>query len=735
MMGRGNDELLKYVELKKEGIVILTDISDEEKQLNVPRAEKRPVEYVMHGDRRIDNYARLSTLSNADAQEFLAQENTWTRACTTHLNPLIDTLTKEIASHTLETDTSVPIYNEGWWYYQRTWQGKEHPALFRLPDRGIRPENHELNAENGEQCVWDGNVLANGHDFFAPSTFLPSPEGNIGALCCDYTGNEHFNLRIFDIETGAILDDSVHDISPSIAWTADGKNLLITRVNNSWRPYQIWLHPLGQTDRDHLIYQEDDSRFELWLSTSRDGRWIVLTSASSMTTEVRLIDRAHPEREPILVCPRRSGLDYMVEVAGDHLLILHNANNADFDIVTAPLGSSEPEEWQTIFEAGEGERISWVEAFESFVAIGMRSGGHQEVRIMRRTTEADMQTGEIWGEPYRLDTDTGCGLDNPRHHDWTSTDFIVTEESPILPPRYTRYDIATNTAAVLKETPLEILNPERYTTTHVEVAAADGTQLPMTLYYRADLTPNGENPGLLYGYGAYEVSNDPYYKPALISLLDRGIVLAWTHVRGGGEMGRAWYESGKELNKINSFTDFIDCARWLEDSGWVGRGRLAAEGRSAGGLLIGAAINLAPELFRTVHAGVPFVDTLTTMCNPELPLTAGEWEEWGNPIESAEVYEYMKSYSPIDNVRECEYPSILVTTSLHDIRVSWVEPAKWVNVLRERTTNDPVWRPILLKADMAGGHSGVSGRYARWKEQAFEYAWIIDQLGANWDAP
>lgn len=728
------------LELRGKDAIISVETSDEAQRINAPQAEKKPVEYTTHGDTRSDDYAWLAALDDTQAREFLEAENKWTSACTAHLEPLIETLVKEIASHTLETDTSVPYLNNGWWYYFRTWQGKEHKGLFRIPDHGKRPEAHELNAENGEECVWDANILARGHDFFSATSFTPSPDGTRGALCCDENGDEHFKLRIFDIKSGAVIDDCVTDISPSIAWSADGENIFIIRFDNSWRPYQVWLHPLGQSDHDRLIYQENDPRFELYVSASRDGRWVILQSVSNTTTEIRLIDRAHLDHEPILICPRRSGLDYSVEPAGDHLLIVHNANNVDFELASAPLAPSTPEDWQPIVQTEAGERISWVEAFRDFAVLVMRSGGESRLGILRRddirkdsNVDANADGYASYSELELLPLEQGCTIELTTHDDWESTDIVYREESPVMAPRYTLYDIAQAKTSVIKSIPQEILDSGRYRVTNVSVTAEDGTELPLTLYYRADLTPDGNNPGLLYGYGAYEVSNDPYYKPSLLSLIDRGIVLAWAHVRGGGELGRMWYENGKEFNKRNTFTDFIDCARWLEESGWVGRGRLAAEGRSAGGLLIGASLNLAPELFRTVHAGVPFVDVLTTMCNPDLPLTKVEWEEWGNPLESAEIYDYIKSYSPVDNVRECEYPSLLVTTSLHDIRVSWVEPAKWVQVLRERATNDPVWRPILLKGDIAGGHGGVSGRYARWREQAFQYAWIIDQLDADWE--
>ena len=721
-----------------------------------PKADKRPVYRRHHGDKYADDYEWLRHADEKERLRLLNAENAWTRKRTRHLDSLVEDLTSEIVAHTKVEDTSVPYREGGWWYYARTTQGKQYETVYRVPDRGWRPRFEELTAECGEEMVWDGNALATGREFFSLSGFRPSPSGRFGALGFDDSGSEHFVLRIFDIERQVVIDDSMDGLGYGLAWTNDSKNVIVTKVDKTWRSWQVWLHPVGQKGNDHLIFQENDPRFEVSMSQSRDGRWIVIHSSSPTTTEVRLLDRANPYSEPILVCPRTPGLDYNVEPAGDHLLVVHNANAKDFEVAMAPLGDSGPDQWECVLAAEPGERIIWADAFRDFAVISMRSGGRTELRVMRRIESmrgdggthaapvggegagfegmagSDGAAGEalpVWTRPAPIVVPDYVTIDLGRQPEWVCSDFVFVIESVLLPARHCTFNPETNKVEVVKET-LEGFDSGRYAATNATVLAEDGTDIPMMVFHRADVVPDGTNPGLLYGYGAYEIANDPYYKAALISLLDRGVVIGWTHVRGGGEKGREWYEEGRELAKKNTFTDFVACARHLRESGWVAPGRLAAEGRSAGGLLIGAAINLAPEEFCAVHAGMPFVDVLTTICNPSLPLTAGEWEEWGNPLESQEAYEYMKSYSPVENVRECEYPAILATTSLNDVRVSWVEPTKWVQVLREKTTNDPVERPILEKIEMVAGHAGASGRYDRWRSQAFEYAWILDRIGA-----
>ena len=751
---------------------------------HAPRAHKILFERHFHGDVYTDNYEWFRDKENPDLLAHLEAENAWTRERTEHLEPLRDQLVSEIAALTKQSDTTVPWREGRWWYYQRTWEGKQYPAMFRVLAVGRqRPTLAELENPQDEQCVWDGNVLADDQEFFGTSGFTPSPDGKLGALGVDYTGDEHFRLRIFEIETGFVVDEVVTGLAYGLVWSADSDKIIYSRVDDSWRSWQIWIHAVGTpSSHDRLLFQEDDDRFDVWPQASRDGKWIVVTSESRNTKEVRLYATAQPFADPIVVCWRQQGLDYSVEPADDHLLIIHNKNYADFELASAPIGTSTPQDWISLVVPEPGERILEVDAFRDFAVISMRSGGQTQLRLMSRSHSPAQQGHDfiglnqtapdvgiddgalshetnrssyfagrpqdspglpdgvtpytepheraVWGAPVPIPSEPLSTIELYNSPHWAAKEVVFSTESLLTPPTQTAYWVNEGTSEVLKVLDVPGFDREQFVQEGVWVEAEDGTSLPMTIAYKRGLQPDGTNPGWIYGYGSYEVSNDPYFAPRHITMLERGVVIAWTHVRGGGEMGRSWYEQGRVLSKKNTFADFVDCAKWLHSSGWVARDKLAAEGRSAGGLLMGAVVNLAPELFRAVHAGVPFVDALTTILKPELPLTVGEWEEWGNPIESPEVYEYMKSYSPLENVREVEYPAILATTSLNDIRVLYVEPTKWVQVLREKATNDPVSRPILEQIEMVAGHAGKSGRYEKWRTQAFVLAWLLDQIGA-----
>lgn len=751
-----------------------------------PIAKKIPTTRTFHGDSYVDNYEWLRDKNSYDVLDLLEAENAWTAERTAHIYPLQEAIVDEIASRTRENDTTAPVRQGDWWYVTRTWEGKQYPATFRLPINSSDPARRPV-FDGSEHLVWDGNSLGEGAEFFAISSFAPSPDGRLGALGVDFTGDEHFRLRIFDIETGAVIDDAVSGLGYGLAWTSDSNAVVYSRVDDSWRMWQVWLHRIGSpTWEDKLLFQEDDERFEAFHWASRDGRWIVVRSASTSTSEVLLYDVAHIDNPPIVVCPRRQRLDYSVEPADDLLLIVHNANVPDFEVAYASVGQSGPEEWTAIFTPEAGERVVAVDAFRDFAVISMRSGGQPQLRSMLRSASSEPSTDQSNAGVFNThnsaaanssdktarsgksdangsglaslaadpqSSDEGAGARAPRSLPWTTPAIIPSEplasievdenyeweacevvcslQSLLTPPTQFGYAPVTGEKRLLKE--LEVPNYDRdaYTQEGVWVETDDGALVPMTVVHRADLKPDYTNPGYIYGYGSYEISMDPVFRPSFISILQRGVVVAFAHPRGGGEMGRAWYEEGRLLKKRNTFTDFIACARWLRTSGWVAEGRLAAEGRSAGGLLMGAVANLAPSEFRAIHAGVPFVDALTTILKPELPLTVGEWEEWGNPIESEEVYRYMQSYSPTENVGRREYPAILATTSLNDIRVLYVEPTKWVQILRDRATNDPIERPILEKIEMVAGHGGKSGRYDAWRERAFEIAWMLDQLGVS----
>ncbi|MEP7018622.1 MAG: prolyl oligopeptidase family serine peptidase, partial [Actinomycetota bacterium] len=450
---------------------------------------------------------------------------------------------------------------------------------------------------------------------------------------------------------------------------------------------------------------------------------------SKLTSEVLLLDASAPLSEPTVVAPRRDGVEYDVEPAGDRLLIVHNANQPDFELAQAPLDSRSHLQWSPLFEAVPSERVLGVEAFASHAVVSLRRDGLTALRVIPRDLSLESGFGPahdlVFNEPlYSVGT-----ANNP---EYDTAALQIEFESMVTPKTISDYDFATGGLTVLKTQPvLGGYEPTDYTQRRLWATAADGTQVPISLVHRRDVTDDGTAPGLIYGYGAYEISIDPYFSVARLSLLDRGFVYAIAHVRGGGEMGRNWYDTGKMEHKMNTFTDFVACAEHLVSSGWVAPDRLVAEGGSAGGLLIGAVANLAPGRFRAIHAAVPFVDALTTILDPSLPLTVPEWEEWGDPLHNADIYRYMKGYTPYENIAAVEYPAILATTSLNDTRVYFVEPAKWVARLRETVTNDPAQRPILFKIEMVAGHGGKSGRYDAWKQYAWELAFLMDQVGVS----
>jgi oligopeptidase B len=685
-----------------------------------------------HGDRVVDPFEWLRNKDDPEVLAHLEAENAYAEAVTRHLEPLRARIFDEIKSRTQETDLSVPAAYRGWWYYSRTFEGKQYGAQCRVhvvAGRG-RPQLEPGVAPDGEQVLLDGNVEAEGHEFFSLGAFEVSPDGRRIAYAVDVEGSERFALRVKDIETGEIIDDVVTEIGYGAVWSLDGQHLFYTRLDESWRPHQVWRHEVGTpAEDDALVFEEPDERFWMGIGSSRDDAWVIIQVGSKLTSEVLLLDASTPLAEPGAVAPRREGVEYDVEPAEDRLLIVHNANHPDFELAQAPLDSRSHEQWSPLVEAVASERILGVEAFASHAVVSLRKDGLTALRVLPR--DPSLTSG--FGPAHDLAFDeplyaVGTG-NNPEYH---SPTLQIEFESMVTPKTISDYDFATGELTVLKTQPvLGGYEPTDYTQRRLWATAADGTQVPVSLVHRRDVTADGTAPGLIYGYGAYEISIDPYFSVARLSLLDRGFVYAIAHVRGGGEMGRNWYDTGKMEHKMNTFTDFVACANHLVSSGWVAPDRLVAEGGSAGGLLMGAVANLAPGRFRAIHAAVPFVDALTTILDPSLPLTVPEWEEWGDPLHSADIYWYMKGYTPYENVATADYPAILATTSLNDTRVYFVEPAKWVARLRETATNDPAQRPILFKIEMVAGHGGKSGRYDAWKQYAWELAFLIDQVGVS----
>ncbi len=692
-------------------------------------------ERVHHGDRVQDPFEWLRDKDDPAVIAHLEEENAYAEAMTSHLQPLRAQIFDEIRSRTQETDLSVPEAYRGWWYYTRTFEGKQYPAQCRVPTvSGLqgsgRPQLEPGVTPEGEQLLLDGNVEAQGHEFFALGAFEVTTDGRRIAYAVDVEGDERFALRVRDIETDTVIDDMVTDIGYGAVWSLDGRYIFYTRMDESWRPHQVWRHEVGAPAHgDVLVFEEPDERFWMGIGSSRDDAWVIIQVGSKLTSEVWLLDAATPLGAPHLVAPRRHGVEYDVEPAGDRLLIVHNANHPDFELAQAPLDATGHEQWSSLAETVAGERLQGVEAFASHAVVSLRRDGLTALRVLPRDPSAPSGFGPAhdlaFDEPLYS---VGTG-NNP---EYGSAALQIVFESMVTPKTISDYDLVTGECTVLKSQPvLGGYDPADYEQHREWATAPDGTLVPISLVHRRVVTADGTAPGLLYGYGAYEICIDPYFSVARLSLLDRGFVYAIAHVRGGGEMGRQWYDSGKMEHKVNTFTDFLACADHLVSSGWVAADRLVAEGGSAGGLLIGAAVNLAPGRFRAIHAAVPFVDALTTILDPTLPLTVPEWEEWGDPLHHEDVYRYMKSYTPYENVAAADYPAILATTSLNDTRVYFVEPAKWVARLRETVTSDPVQRPVLFKIEMVAGHGGMSGRYDAWKQYAWELAFLMDQAGVS----
>lgn len=709
-------------------------------QLEPPRAERRPVERVHHGDVVVDPYDWLRAKDDPAVIAYLEAENAYTQARIAHLQPRIEEIFGEIKARTRQTDLTVPTFRAhpggaAYWYYLRTVEGAEYPIYCRVPagDPGDAPPDVESEIE-GEQVLLDGNLEAGGREFFSLGGLAVSPGGSLLAYAVDDSGAERFTLRIKDLATGEVLPEVIPDTAYGLAWAGDS-HLFYTRADEAWRPYVVLRHRLGtEAGTDPAVFTEPDERFWVGVEASRDLEYVLIGSASKLTSECRLLSTGDPEDEPRVVAPRRQGVEYDVEPAGDRLLIVHNDGALDFQLAQAPLDATGPEHWTPVLAHQPGVRIVAAHAYARHVVVSLRRDGLTGLHVLPRTGEA---------LPGGFGPGAGVAFDEPLYTVEAPGDAMydtgtvrVTYESMLTPESVYDYRLDTGELVLRKRTPVlpdprfGPYRPADYRQERGWATAEDGTQVPLSIVRRADVPRDGTAPALLYGYGSYEIPIDPTFSIPRLSLLDRGVVFAIAHVRGGGELGRSWYEQGKALTKKNTFTDFVACARWLTDSGYTAPDRLAARGGSAGGLLIGAAVNLAPEAFRAVHAQVPFVDALTTILDPDLPLTVMEWEEWGDPLHDPAVYAYMKSYSPYENVRPVTYPAILATTSLNDTRVYYVEPAKWVAALRATATNPPD-RPILLKTEMVAGHGGVSGRYKSWRETAFEYAWILDQIGAG----
>jgi oligopeptidase B len=697
-----------------------------------PVARAEPTRLVHESDVRIDPWFWLRERDDPGVIAYLEAENAYTRDALAHLGDLRRELYDEIVGRVQESDTTAPVRRHTHEYFTRTIEGLQYGVHCRrpvgattLPDPLAAP-----GTAPGEIIVLDENALADGHDYFAVGDLVLNPDQSVAAYSVDVNGGERYELRFRrlpdDTDDGDALGDVVPDVYYGVAWANDGATVFFTRPDDAMRPWQVWRHVLGTpTSDDVLVFQEDDDRFYVSVGRTRSGRFVEITTASKVTSEVWLVDADAPTSAPTVVEPREQGHEYHVEhhggPAGDRLFVLSNADGAEnFALLVTPVATPGRAAWAMVLEHRADVRLDDVDAFAGFLVVSERADALERLRVLTLADDGHVSDDHVLAMPEPV---YSAWLGSNPDYDTATVRYQYT--SLVSPTSAYDYDPATRAATLVKRQPVPGYDPEQYESRREWATAPDGNHVPISIVSRRD-RGDGPSPLLLYGYGSYEVSIDPTFSASRVSLLDRGVVFAIAHVRGGGELGRRWYEDGKLLRKQNTFTDFVACADHLVREGWTSPDRLAARGGSAGGLLMGATANLRPDLFRAIVAEVPFVDCLTTILDESLPLTITEWEEWGDPVHDPAVYDLMKAYSPYDNVEAKDYPALLVTGGLNDPRVQYWEPAKWVAKLRSLKTDDNI---LVLKMEMGAGHSGPSGRYDAWRDEAFVLAFLLDQLG------
>jgi len=667
-----------------------------------------PTRLEAHGHVRLDPFYWLRERDNPEVHKYLRAENAYLEAVLAHTRPLQERLFEEIKARIQQTDTSVPYRHGPFLYYTRTEDGREYPIHCR-----------RAAPEAAEQVLLDLNELARGHDYFAVSGRVPSPRHDLLAFAADTRGDRVHTIRFKDLASGAMLSDEIPGASGSLAWANDNRTLFYTVVHpTTLRSYRVYRHTLG-TDpaTDVLVYEEPDPEFALGVWKTKTEAYLLIASHQSVTTEYRFLPADDPTGEPRLFLPRRRGHEYEVEHFGSDFYVRTNDEAVNFRLMRAPVTDTTRERWEEVIPHQPEVLLEGIEVFRDHLVVAERHRGLR--RLLIRTWSGR-------DEHY-------VTFDEPAYVAWAAENFDL--DTTVVRFRYASlttptsvfdYDMVARTRTLLKrDEVLGDFDPERYRTERLYATAPDGVEVPISLVYRKDLRKPGGNPLLLYAYGAYGISADPFFNSARLSLLDRGFAYGIAHVRGGEDLGRPWYDDGRLLKKRNSFTDYIACAEHLLRERYAAPGELFGLGASAGGLLLGAVLNLRPEVLRGVVAHVPFVDVLTTMLDETLPLTTSEYDEWGDP-RRPEFYQYIRSYSPYDNLAPRPYPHLLVTTGLYDSQVQYWEPAKWVARLRSVQTAE---RRLLLKTNMVAGHLGASGRYRAYREIALDYAFLLDLAG------
>lgn len=678
-------------------------LTSPERAVQPPAAKIVPTVTTIHGDTRTDNYFWLRNREDPDTLAYLEAENAYMQAEMQHTEELQARIYAEILSHIKQTDLTVPVKRDDYFYYTRTEEGKQYRIYCR--------KHGSLDAP--EEVLLDGNAMAEGRNYFQIGVFAPSPNHKLLAYSVDFSGDEVFTVVVKDLESSKMLPVEIPNTSYSLEWAEDDATLFYTVLDEAKRPFKVFRYTLGAKEGVE-IYHEPDRRFEIEVSKSSSRAYLLIHCASSLTTEIHYVPAKQPLGEFRTVLPRAHGVEYDLTHHADSFFIrINDAGAKTFRVIESPV--ADPASGKEFLPARPDVTIESVTAFAGHLVFEERDRGLSKIRIQ----QFGGATHYIeFPEPvYCVHLGGNAEYDTPL--------LRFTYTSLVTPASVFDYNVQTRERELKKQQEVPGYDPAQYQTERIYATAADGTAIPVSLVSRKSVAHDGRAPMLLYGYGAYGLSSEPSFSPDRLSLLDRGLIFAIAHVRGGGDLGKPWHEDGRLLKKPNTFTDFVSCAEALIAARYTSPDRLAIEGRSAGGLLVGAGLNMRPDLFAVALAGVPFVDALNSMLDASLPLTVGEYEEWGDPNDK-QFYDCIKSYSPYENVRAQAYPAMLITAGLNDPRVSYWEPAKWTAKLRALKTDK---RLLLLKVNMGSGHFGSSGRYEYFKETAFNYAFLLDALG------
>lgn len=682
-----------------------------------PSAPKRPHPLTSHGVTRIDDYYWLRDKEDPETLKYLHSESDYLEEVMGHTQSLRDALFSEMKERIQETDTTVPEKRGDFFYYERTEAGKQYPIFCRKAGSLDAPE----------EILLDQNQLAEGKSFCGISGFVPSPDGTKLAYLVDFGGREIFEIYIKDIASGEYFPEVLENISGSayermgVEWANDSKTIFYITLDETLRPYKLFSHVVGSAQKeDVLVLHEEDETYYLFCNKTRDDVFITTYHYSTNTREFRFMDANDPASELKILQPRIEGLDYNAAHHNGKFFIVHNENAKNFKVSVAPVENPGKENWKDVLPHREDVLVEGMDTFEKYVVIHERKGGLKQYRISAVDGLSDVRYVEFPEPTYSVYPESNVDFE---------TNLLRLRYSSLITP-FTIVDVHMDTGEwdVKKEDVIHGLDKKNYAMERIHATAPDGTQVPLSIAYRKDLQKkDGTNPALMYGYGSYGATIDPYFDSNRFSLLDRGFVYAIAHIRGGYDMGREWYEQGKMEFKRNTFTDFIACGEHLIKEGYVAKDKLAIQGGSAGGLLVGACMTMRPDLFKAVIAKVPFMDVVTTMEDASIPLTTQEYDQWGNPEDKA-MFEYMMSYSPYNNLRKTDYPNLLITTGLNDPRVSFWEPAKFTAKLRELKTDDNL---VLFYVNYDSGHAGASGRYDYIKEIALDFAFLMDRLGVK----